>query len=87
LKDRQIHLQEGLQSLPQLKERFEKLKTFLITVATEISELKAKIQPLKQNLRKSIDEKERLKESERSKVAQMNTKYNSYKSTDQDIQR
>jgi len=73
--------------LPQLKERFEKLKTFLITVATEISELKAKIQPLKQNLRKSIDEKERLKESERSKVAQMNTKYNSYKSTDQDIQR
>jgi len=73
--------------LPQLKERFEKLKTFLITVATEISELKAKIQPLKQNLRKSIDEKERLKESERAKVAQMNTKYNSYKSIDQDIQR
>ncbi|XP_017008025.3 DNA repair protein RAD50 [Drosophila takahashii] len=87
LKDRQIHLQEGLQSLPQLKERFEKLKTFLTTVTIEISELKAKIQPLKENLRKAIDEKERLKESERAKVAQLNSKYNSYKSTDQDIQR
>ncbi|XP_016953559.2 DNA repair protein RAD50 [Drosophila biarmipes] len=87
LKDRQIHLQEGLQSLPQLKDRFEKLKTFLITIDTEISELKAKIQPLKQSLRKSIDEKERLKESERANVAQLNAKYNSYKSRDQDIQR
>ncbi|XP_017079232.1 DNA repair protein RAD50 [Drosophila eugracilis] len=87
LKDRQIHLQQGLQSLPQLKERFEKLKTFLSTVATEITELKAKIEPLKQNLRKAIEEKERLKASDRAQVDQLNSKYSSYKSTDQDIQR
>ncbi|EDW92134.2 DNA repair protein RAD50 [Drosophila yakuba] len=87
LKDRQIHLREGVQSLPQLKERLEKLHSFLATVASEISELKAKIQPLKLNLRKAIDEKERLKKSESDKLAQLNSKYNSYKSTDQDIQR
>ncbi|XP_017090795.2 DNA repair protein RAD50 [Drosophila bipectinata] len=87
LKDRQIRLQEGLQSLPQLKERYEKLTTFLTTVTTEINELRAKIQPLKQDLRAAVNEKERLKESERTQLAQLNTKYNSYKSTDQDIQR
>lgn len=87
LKDRQIKLQEGLQSLPQLKERYEKITTFLTTVSTEINELRSKIQPLKQDLRAAISEKERLKESERNKLAQLNSKYNSYKSTDQDIQR
>lgn len=87
LKDKQIHLREGLQSLPQLKERLEKLNSFLTTVASEISELKAKIQPLKLNLRAAIEEKERLKKSESEKLAQLNSKYNSYKSTDQDIQR
>ncbi|XP_017054346.1 DNA repair protein RAD50 [Drosophila ficusphila] len=87
LKDRQIRLQEGLQSLPQLKERLDKLQKFISTAATEISELKAKIQPLKQNLRTALEEKERLKEIERVKLAQLNNKYNSYKSTDQDIQR
>ncbi|XP_016990537.1 DNA repair protein RAD50 [Drosophila rhopaloa] len=87
LKDRQIHLQEGLQSLPQLKERLDTLNNFLNTVAVEISELKAKIHPLKLNLKSAIGEKERLKETEKVKLAQLNSKYNSYKSTDQDIQR
>ncbi|KAH8376220.1 hypothetical protein KR200_003386 [Drosophila serrata] len=87
LKDRQILLQEGVQSLPQLKERLEKLTNFLITVATEISDLRTKILPLKQNLRAAVEEKDRLKEKERAQLAQMNSKYNSYKSTDQDIQR
>lgn len=70
-----------------MKERYEKLTTFLTTVTTEINELRSKIQPLKQDLRAAISEKERLKESERTKLAQLNSKYNSYKSTDQDIQR
>ncbi|XP_022217718.2 LOW QUALITY PROTEIN: DNA repair protein RAD50 [Drosophila obscura] len=87
LKDKQLKLQEGLQSLPQLKERQTELTQRLVTITTEISELKAKIQPLKQKLRAAIDEKERLKEAERTKLSQLNAKYNSYKSTDQDIQR
>ncbi|XP_033233234.1 DNA repair protein RAD50 [Drosophila pseudoobscura] len=87
LKDKQLKLQEGLQSLPQLKERLNELIQLLVTITTEISELKAKIQPLKQKLRAAIDEKERLKEAERKKLSQLNSKYNSYKSTDQDIQR
>ncbi|KAH8402366.1 hypothetical protein KR009_011576 [Drosophila setifemur] len=87
LKDRQIRLQEGLQSLPQLKERFEKLTSLINTLTKDIGELKSKIQPLKQNLRTAIDEKERLKGREREKLVQLNSKYNSYKSADQDIQR
>ncbi|KAH8290347.1 hypothetical protein KR054_002147 [Drosophila jambulina] len=87
LKDRQIVLQEGVQSLPQLKERLEKLTNFLITVTTEISDLRAKILPLKQNLRAAVEEKDRLKEKERAHLAQLNSKFNSYKSSDQDIQR
>ncbi|KAH8253007.1 hypothetical protein KR032_003136 [Drosophila birchii] len=86
-KDRQIVLQEGVQSLPQLKERFENVTNFLDTVATEINDLKAKILPLKQNLRAAVEEKDRVKERERAQLAQLNSKYNSYKSTDQDIQR
>ncbi|XP_017837172.1 DNA repair protein RAD50 [Drosophila busckii] len=87
LKDKRIQLQDGVQSLPQLKERLDELTKLLITVTREIAELKAKIQPLKHNLSAAIAEKARLKEIERQKLAELNKKFNEYKSTDQDIQR
>lgn len=87
LKDRQIVLQEGVQSLPQLKERFGKLVSFVTSVTAEINDLRAKTKPLEQNLKAAVEEKDRLKERERKKLAELNTQYNSYKSTDQDIQR
>ncbi|XP_030385926.1 DNA repair protein RAD50 [Scaptodrosophila lebanonensis] len=87
LKDHQIKLQEGVQSLPQLKERLDELTRLMITIGTEISALKSKINPLKQKLNAAITEKARLKESERSKLAELNSKYNSYRSADENIQR
>lgn len=87
LKDKRIKLQEGQQSLPQFKERLDELTGILTTIATEITELKTKIQPLKQKLSAAVEEKERLKKSEHSKLSELNRKYNSYKMIVQDIQR
>ncbi|KAH8407482.1 hypothetical protein KR222_002222 [Zaprionus bogoriensis] len=87
LKDKRINLQQGVQSLPNLKEQLDEQTRLLISITTEIAELKAKIQPLRQQLSAAIAEKARLKESERVKVSQLNSSYSSYKTIDQDIQR
>ncbi|KAL7736159.1 hypothetical protein ACLKA6_003705 [Drosophila palustris] len=87
LKDKRIKLQEGQQSLPQFKERLEELNGILISIATEITELRSKIQPLKQKLNAAIEEKERLKKNEHSKLTELNRKYSNYKMIVQDIQR
>lgn len=87
LKDKRINLQQGVQSLPNLKEQLDEQTRMLITITSEIAELKAKIQPLKQQLNAAVAEKARLKESDRVKLSQMNSRYNSYKTIDQDIQR
>lgn len=76
-----------MQSLPNLKEQLDEQTRLLITITSEITELRAKIQPLKQQLNAAVAEKARLKESERVKLSQMNNKYNDYKTIDQDIQR
>lgn len=80
-------MQQGVQSLPNLKEQLDEQTRLLITITSEITELRAKIQPLKQQLNAAVAEKARLKESERVKLSQMNNKYNDYKTIDQDIQR
>ncbi|KAH8370095.1 hypothetical protein KR093_002147 [Drosophila rubida] len=87
LKEKRIKLQEGQQSLPQFKERLEELTRMLITIATEMAELELNIQPLKKNLSAAIEEKARLKKIEQTKLAELNSKYNSYKLIVQDIQR
>ncbi|KAH8299719.1 hypothetical protein KR044_005010 [Drosophila immigrans] len=87
LKEKQIKLQEGQQSLPQFKERLEELTRMLITIATEMSELELSIQPLKKSLSTAIEEKARLKKIEQSKLSELNSKYNNYKMVVQDIQR
>lgn len=73
--------------MPNLKEQLDEQTRMLITITTEIAEIKAKIQPLKQQLNAAIAEKARLKEAGRVKLSQLNSKYNSYKTIDQDIQR
>lgn len=73
--------------MPNLKEQLDEQTRLLITITSEITELRAKIQPLKQQLNAAAAEKARLKESERVKLSQMNNKYNDYKTIDQDIQR
>lgn len=73
--------------MPNLKEQLDEQTRLLITITSEITELRAKIQPLKQQLNAAVAEKARLKESERVKLSQMNNKYNDYKTIDQDIQR
>lgn len=87
MKDKRISLQQGVQSLPNLKEQLDEQTRLLITITSEITELRAKIQPLKQQLNAAVAEKARLKESERVKLSQMNNKYNDYKTINQDIQR
>lgn len=73
--------------MPNLKEQLDEKTRSLITITSEITELKSKIQPLKQKLNAAVAEKARLKESERVKLSEMNIKYNEYKTIDQDIQR
>lgn len=73
--------------MPNLKEQLDEKTRSLITITSEITELKSKIQPLKQKLHAAVAEKARLKESERVKLSEMNIKYNEYKTIDQDIQR
>lgn len=73
--------------MPNLKEQLDEKTRSLITITSEITELKSKIQPLKQKLNAAVAEKARLKEIERVKLSEMNIKYNEYKTIDQDIQR
>lgn len=73
--------------MPNLKEQLDEKTRSLITITSEITELKSKIQPLKQKLNAAVAEKARFKESERVKLSEMNIKYNEYKTIDQDIQR
>ncbi|EDW08362.1 DNA repair protein RAD50 [Drosophila mojavensis] len=87
LKDKRINLQEGVQNLPQLKERLDKLTRMVIAIGTEVTELRSKLQPIKQRLGAALSEKARLKEIERVKLEQLQAKYMEYKSIDKDIQR
>lgn len=87
LKDKQIKLQEGVQSLPQLKERQVELRKQIEAIDIEIKTLQQQLQPLKQKLTDSIEEKQRLKDSNRKIVLQMQAKLDSMKNLDHDIQR
>ncbi|XP_055855435.1 DNA repair protein RAD50 [Episyrphus balteatus] len=87
LKDKQIKLQEGVQSLPQLKERQVELRKQIDANALEMTKLQQQLQPLRQKLAVSIEEKQRLKDSNRKMVLQLQGKLDSMKNLDHDIQR
>lgn len=87
LKDEQIKLQEGIQNLPQLKERQTELNNLLVTIAADILESQGKVAPLKSQLSATQSEKSKLKEANRVKVNQMQKKLDNFKRMDHDIQR
>lgn len=87
LKDQQIKLQEGIQNLPQLKERKTELSNLLVTMLTEMQEKQAKISPLKQQLSAANTEKNQLKQKNRDKINLMQKNLDSYRRMDHDINR
>lgn len=82
-----MKLQEGIQNLPQLKERQTELNNLLVTTATNIQETQGKVPPLRLQLKAAITEKTQHKESNRVKVNQMQSKLYMFKKIDDDIQR
>lgn len=82
-----MQLQEGIQNLPQLKERQDELNELMVTMAVDIQESQGKVAPLKQQLNSAITEKSQQKETNRRKVDQMQTKLDTLKRMDHDIQR
>ena len=82
-----MKLQEGIQNLPQLKERQNELNDLLVTIAVDIQETQGKVSPLRLQLNSAMSEKTQLKESNRVKVNQMQTKLDNFKRMDDDIKR
>ncbi|XP_023303627.2 DNA repair protein RAD50 [Lucilia cuprina] len=87
LKDQQIKLQEGIQNLPQLKERKAELSNLLVAMLAEMQEKQAKVSPLKQQLTAASAEKSQLKEKNRIKINQMQKKLDTFRRMDHDINR
>lgn len=87
LKDEQLSLQEGVQSLPQLKERKEELSKLIESNSLEMSNSQVKVQPQKLKLKLAINEKAKLKEADRKKVAELQRKHDSHKKIDHEIER
>ncbi|TMW43632.1 hypothetical protein DOY81_011286, partial [Sarcophaga bullata] len=87
LKDQQMKLQEGVQNLPQLKERQSELNNLLVAIATEIQEKQGKVSPLKQQLNTTNAEKVQLKVKNREKINQMQKRLEAYKRMDHEINR
>ncbi|XP_065361714.1 DNA repair protein RAD50 [Calliphora vicina] len=87
LKDQQIKLQEGIQNLPQLKERKSELSNLLVTMLAEMQEKQTRVAPLKQQLSAANSEKSQLKEKNRVKINQMQKKLDNFRRMDHDINR
>ncbi|XP_037948958.1 DNA repair protein RAD50-like [Teleopsis dalmanni] len=87
LKDEQIKLQEGVQSLPQLKDRQIELVNLVETVKIELQQSQAKVNPLGQKLKTAIVEKAKCKELNRKKLQQLQSKLEKHKNLNQDIKR
>ena len=80
-----MKLQEGVQNLPQLKERQSELNNLLVAIVTEIQEKQSKVSPLKQQLNLTNTEKAQLKVKNREKINQMQKRLEGYKRDDHEI--
>lgn len=78
-------MQEGIQNLPQLKERKSEVNNLLVTIVTDMQEKQVRVTPLRQKLSAASSEKSQLKEKNRVKVNQMQKKLDAYRRMDHDI--
>ncbi|KAL5286254.1 RAD50 family protein [Megaselia abdita] len=87
LKEKQILCQEGIQSLPKIKERIQEITKKLEEITSEITKLQDLKEPLKNRLQKAIKDKDFKKTENRNTIKAMTQKLESVKIMNKDIQR
>ncbi|KAL9901861.1 DNA repair protein RAD50 [Glossina fuscipes] len=85
LASKKIKLQEGVQSLPSLEARQKEIHELSKTTASEIEENQSKVAPLNDKLIAAIKDKDKLKESNRSTINEMQKKLDTLKRIEHDI--
>uniref|UniRef100_T1GNX2 Dynein heavy chain coiled coil stalk domain-containing protein n=1 Tax=Megaselia scalaris TaxID=36166 RepID=T1GNX2_MEGSC len=87
LKEKQIKYQEGVQSLPKIKERIQELSKKLEEISSEIRSLEQQKEPLRKKLENSIKEKDSTKQKNKEILNSMRNSLQNIKTTNNDIQR
>lgn len=80
-------LNEGVQSLNQLKERKEEIGTQIEKILNEMKIFDGKLEPLKLELREAIESKDKNKKINRDKLSEATDNVNKLKQLDNDINR